>query len=193
MSENNIRTRLILASNSPRRSQLLSMLGIPFETFSLDCQEIFKTTAKETVIHNARKKAEKALQIFDCLVLTADTVIDFEGKIIGKPENLEQARQILKNFSGKTHCCTTAVCLAGFDFFETRTEQTLVTFKNLKDSDISSYLETVDPTDKAGGYGLQECGWMLVKSIEGTFDNVVGLPLGKVLEIFSLAKIRQLL
>lgn len=194
MQESPIRTRIILASASPRRAQLLSMLGVEFEAVPLDCVEVVRPDPKETVIVNARKKAEKALQIYDSqLVITADTVIDFEGRIIGKPKSVAEAFTLLKGFSGKTHRCTTAVCLAGFDFFEVRTDQTLVTFKNLKDSEISAYLEAVDPTDKAGGYGIQEHGWNLVKSIEGAFDNVMGFPLARLMEMLSLAKVRKLL
>ncbi len=194
MQESPIRTKIILASASPRRAQLLSMIGIEFEAVPLDCVEVVRPDPKETVIVNARKKAEKALQIYDSqLVITADTVIDFEGRIIGKPKSISEAFTLLKGFSGKTHRCTTAVCLAGFDFFEVRTDQTFVTFKNLKDSEISTYLEAVDPTDKAGGYGIQEQGWNLVKSIEGAFDNVMGFPLARLMEMLSLAKVRKLL
>lgn len=194
MQEQPTRTRIILASSSPRRAKLLSMLDIEFEVASVDCLEVVRPDPKETVIVNARKKAEKALQVFDSnLVITADTVIDFEGRIIGKPVSVAEAFSLLKGFSGKTHRCTTAVCLAGFDFFEVRTDQTLVTFKNLKDSEISAYLEAVDPTDKAGGYGIQEQGWNLVRSIDGSFDNVMGFPLAKVMEMLSLAKVRKLL
>jgi septum formation protein len=194
MSGDNTETNLILATASPRRAQLLSRLGLSFQVRPVEAVEVTKSDPKETVIINARRKAEKALMLDNSLlVLTADTVIDLDGKIIGKPSSKEEAFKLLKTFSGRTHRCTTAVCLAKFDFFEVRTDQTLVTFKNIRDCDILSYLESVDPTDKAGGYGIQEMGWSLVKSIEGTFDNVMGLPLGKVLEILSLAKVRGLL
>lgn len=194
MSENNTKSNLILASASPRRAQLLALLGVAFHVEAINAVETHKHDPKETVISNARKKAEKAMIVYPSnLILAADTVIDFEGKIIGKPENTEQAFKTLKAFSGKTHRCTTAVCLAKYDFFEVRTEQTLVTFKNLKDSEISSYIEKVNPCDKAGGYGIQEYGWSIVRSIEGSFDNVMGLPLSRVLEMFSLAKVRGLM
>lgn len=194
MSGNNIGNDLILASASPRRAQLLGLLGIDFRVEVFNTIEIAKSDPKETVISNAKRKAEKAISVYpSSLTLTADTVIDFEGKIIGKPENDQQAFKVLKSFSGKTHRCTSAVCLAKFDFLEIRTEQTLVTFKNLKDSEIVNYIERVNPCDKAGGYGIQELGWSLIRSIEGSFDNVMGLPLSKVLEMFSLAKVRGLL
>ena len=194
MSGNNIGNDLILASASPRRAQLLGLLGIDFRVEVFNTIEITKSDPKETVISNAKRKAEKAISVYpSSLTLTADTVIDFEGRIIGKPENDQQAFKVLKSFSGKTHRCTSAVCLAKFDFLEIRTEQTLVTFKNLKDSEIVNYIERVNPCDKAGGYGIQELGWSLIRSIEGSFDNVMGLPLSKVLEMFSLAKVRGLL
>lgn len=194
MSENNIRIDLILASTSPRRAQLLGLLGVNFRVEAVDALETFKHDPKDTVISNAKRKAEKAMAMFpSSLILSADTVIDFEGRIIGKPETTEKAYKILKSFSGKTHRCTTAVCLVKYDFIEVRTEQTLVHFKNLKDSEISSYIEKVNPCDKAGGYGIQDLGWSLVRSIEGSFDNVMGLPLSKVLEMFSLAKVRGIM
>lgn len=194
MSGNNTGNELILASASPRRAQLLDLLGIDFRVEVFNTTEITKSDPKETVITNARRKAEKAISVYPTsLILAADTVIDFEGKIIGKPATTEQAFKILKSFSGKTHRCTSAVCLAKFDFIEIRTEQALITFKNLKDSEIINYIERVNPCDKAGGYGIQELGWSLIKSIEGSFDNVMGLPLAKVLEMFSLAKVRGLL
>lgn len=194
MSGNNTGNELILASASPRRAQLLDLLGIDFRVEVFNTAEITKSDPKETVITNARRKAEKAISVYPTsLILAADTVIDFEGKIIGKPSSTEQAFKVLKSFSGKTHRCTSAVCLAKFDFIEIRTEQSLITFKNLKDSEITNYIERVNPCDKAGGYGIQELGWSLIKSIEGSFDNVMGLPLAKVLEMFSLAKVRGLL
>lgn len=194
MSENNTGNELILASASPRRAQLLGLLGVDFRVEVVNAVETTRSDPKETVITNAKRKAEKALSIYASnLILTADTVIDFEGKIIGKPETKEHAFKILKSFSGKTHRCTSAVCLAKFDFLEVRTEQTFVSFKNLKDLEIANYIERVNPCDKAGGYGIQELGWSLIKSIEGSFDNVMGLPLSKVLEMFSLAKVRGLL
>lgn len=194
MSGNNTGNELILASASPRRAQLLDLLGIDFRVEVFNTVEITKADPKETVITNARRKAEKATSVYPTsLILAADTVIDFEGKIIGKPSSTEQAFKVLKSFSGKTHRCTSAVCLAKFDFIEVRTEQSFVTFKNLKDSEITNYIERVNPCDKAGGYGIQELGWSLIKSIEGSFDNVMGLPLAKVLEMFSLAKVRGLL
>ncbi len=180
---------LVLASKSPRRKALLSLLSLPFETCEAAIAESIADTAIETVTQNAIAKARLCFEKYtDCLVLSADTVIEFEGGQIGKPRDIDQARQFLLDFSGKTHSVVTAVCLLGDRFGpHTATDVSLVTFSELSEQDVNDYLDYVYALDKAGGYGIQEQGWRLVEKLEGALDNVMGLPLSCVLHLLSLA------
>ncbi len=180
---------LVLASKSPRRKALLLLLGVPFEACDASIAETTADTPIETVTQNAITKAHFCFEKYpDCLVLSADTVIEFEGRQIGKPRDIDQARQFLLGFSGKTHTVVTAVCLLGPRFGpHTATDVSLVTFFKLSEKDINDYLNNVKALDKAGGYGIQEQGWRLVEKLEGTLDNVMGLPLSCVLHLLSLA------
>ena len=190
MAENSSEIKLILASKSPRREKLLGLIGIHFETISSSLEEPTLSTALETATHNSIVKARLAHEKHkNRFILSADTIIDFKGKIIGKPSSTNEAKKFLADFSGNTHFVLTAVTIVNPQSeFYTLSETSEVFFKHLDDETIIKYLAKVSPFDKAGGYGIQEFGWMLVEKVEGSIDNVMGLPLSKVFQLLSLAR-----
>jgi septum formation protein len=152
---------LILASNSPRRAFLLSECGFKFSTQPTHISEDFdeEMAVEEVPAFIAMKKAEAALitVLPDQLILTADTVVIFEGSILNKPKSPEEAIGMLSSLSGNTHKVITAVCLATANEIKTMEEISWVTFLDLKKEDIKKYVEHFNPLDKAGAYGAQEC------------------------------------
>jgi septum formation protein len=190
MAENILEVRLILASKSPRREKLLELIGIPFETISSNIDETTLSTALETVTHNSIIKAKSIHEKHkNRFILSADTAIDFKGKIIGKPGSIGEAKKFFSDFSGHTHSVVSAVTIINPQGeIYTLNETSKVFFKQLDDETINNYLTKVSPLDKAGGYGIQEYGWMLVEKVEGSIDNVMGLPLSKVFQLLSLAR-----
>lgn len=186
--------RLVLASNSPRRKELLTQAGIDFKTLVSQTDE--KKVISEMppgIINNpasyvACLAEAKAKEVLDRLskdnsepfiVLGADTVVSADGKIIGKPKDRDDAVKILKLLSGRTHQVYTGVAILGEDFKEVFCEKTDVTFYDLTDEEIEAYILTNEPFDKAGAYGIQGYGAILVKKINGDYNNVVGLPLAE--------------
>jgi septum formation protein len=173
---------IILASQSPRRYELLKMIGLKFKVRPSHAEEINKDNLSpiEYTLKNARIKGlEIAKKSPESLVISADTIVVHKGEILEKPEDDAHAREILKKLSGKTHEVVT-----GFGFTllaDNRSvfchEISKVTFRTLSQSEISAYINTGEPFDKAGGYGAQGAGSLLIKRIEGCFFNVVGLPL----------------
>ncbi len=174
-----------LASKSPRRRKLLKQLKFKFKSFSVDLDEVF--TKEQTPIQNVKRicKEKMALakkRISEGIIITCDTIVIIDNEILGKPVDKNDAFRLLKKLSGKTHKVITAYCIYNsvskkqiINF-----EETKVTFKKLKPSEISEYIETGSPMDKAGAYGIQEdFGAVFVKRIEGCYYNVVGLPLSK--------------
>jgi septum formation protein len=176
----NERMQIILASVSERRRHLLSEMGLDFIQVPSFASELDGTAYyREAVTLNAYRKArDVALRYPESLVIGADTVIEFDGKIIGKPEDSADAENILMSLSGNSHYVVTAVSLQSIktNNRSTFTERTKVCFKPLSKSAINEYLSLVEVLDKAGGYAVQEYGEMLVDSIEGPLDNVIGLP-----------------
>lgn len=178
---------LILVSQSPRRRQLLMEAGFEFSSSSVKVSEIIdeNLNLKEAIAQVARQKAEafvranKPLKSQKILVLAADTVVVYGGRVLGKPKNLDQAREFLELLSGKTHEVMTGLCLYSFaeDYWHMKTDRTLVRFKTLLSEDVDSYLAKGESMDKAGGYGIQGEGAHLVESFEGSKSNVVGLPM----------------
>ncbi len=172
--------RLILASASPRRKQILHDMGITFTVCPANVDEISEHLYPERVpVVNAIAKAELIADQYPAdLVMGADTVIEFSGKVVGKPIDMDDARRILLEFSGHTHAVVTAVCLicrathAKCVF----SQATMVTFHRFGPEVAEEYLRRVEVLDKAGAYAIQEYGDMLVKKIAGPQDNVVGLP-----------------
>ena len=176
---------IYLASQSPRRKKLLQQLNLSFKTFSVECEEDIKKgeTPLQTVKRLSKKKLSIArAKIKNGIIITADTVVVVNGKIIGKPVNKKDAERILKQLSGKTHAVYT-----GFSIFNSKKnkmisgyEKTLVTFRKLEQQEIRKYIATGSPMDKAGAYGIQDdYGAVFVEKINGCYNNVVGLPLTK--------------
>ena len=173
---------IILASNSPRRKQLLEMIGINFDVQPSSVYEDFNLnlSPEDFVQHYAREKSlDIAHKNHDHFVIGADTVVVYNQKILGKPKNIDDSFNMLKSLSGQTHSVYTGVSINKIDegISETFFEQTHVIFNKLTDEDISYYIETYKPLDKAGSYGIQDWFAVYVNRIEGCFYNVMGFPL----------------
>ncbi|HOX04159.1 MAG TPA: Maf family protein [Candidatus Paceibacterota bacterium] len=178
---------LILASASPRRAALLREAGLEFRIVIAKVPETHPDhfSPSESARYNARRKAiSVALRHPHCLVLGADTVVSLDRTILGKPGSIAEAASMLAQLAGKSHLVITGVCMI---HLESKREAcfadvTRVHFRPLTPAQIRDYLERIDPLDKAGAYAIQEQGDLIVDSIEGSFANVVGLPLERVLE-----------
>ena len=176
---------IILASGSPRRQQFLKDLDLDFEIRLKDIEEIYPEGLKAEEITNflAELKAsafEDELKQNDILI-TSDTIVWFNDKALGKPKDYEDAFQIIKSLSDNTHEVITSVCIKTTENTEVFYELTKVTFNTLSDEAIHYYLENYKPYDKAGAYGIQEwIGFIGVSRIEGSYANVMGLPVDKV-------------
>jgi septum formation protein len=175
---------LVLASCSPRRVALLSKAGFEFESVSPGVAEKFDVdlTLRELTMWNAiRKGTSVGREHPDRIVLAADTLIALDGKIIGKPADLEEAAQILRRLSGRTHevCSAVFICRLAAARSATFHEVSCVRFRRLSNATIEHYLAKVDPLDKAGAYAAQGCGAEIIAKIEGSYTNVIGLPMEK--------------
>jgi septum formation protein len=175
--------KLILASTSPRRRELMSLLNIPFEIHAQEVDESFEKglSPEEVVQFLATKKASIIAEINpDAVVIGADTVVVFNHEIIGKPSNSQHAVEILQNLSGKTHQVYTGIAILSKGHSEIFYEATDVTFYNLSIEEIETYVETGEPLDKAGAYGIQGFGSTLVEKINGDYFTIVGLPVSRL-------------
>lgn len=177
--------KVVLASKSPRRQQLLSGLGVSFEIRTKDVDESFPAhfDAAQVVSFLADQKAAafNAEMLENELVITSDTTVSVNGIILNKPENREEAIAMLELLSGKTHTVATGVCLMTLQQKHTFVEQTEVTFDQLTREEIEYYIDNFKPYDKAGSYGVQDfIGYMGVKKLNGCFFNVMGLPLNRL-------------
>jgi len=174
--------RLLLASDSPRRAALLAEGGFDFETVSPRVAEKFDVdlTLRELTMWNAIRKGTSVGRMCpDRVVLAADTLIALEGKVIGKPADLSEAARILRRLSGRTHevCSAVFVCHFAAGRSASIDEISHVRFRRLSITRIDNYLARVDPLDKAGAYAAQGEGAEIIAKIEGSFSNVVGLPM----------------
>ncbi|HHW45498.1 MAG TPA: septum formation inhibitor Maf [Clostridiales bacterium] len=170
---------LVLASASPRRKEILKNLGYEFECLPVDIDETIQNgVLPETAVSGlAQKKAAAALKLRpDCVVIGSDTVVVLDGKILGKPRDRDHAFQMLKSLSGRVHTVYTAVAIMSESKNEVFCSNTDVEFYPLTDEEIKEYIDTKEPMDKAGAYGIQGKGMTLVKRISGDFYTVVGLP-----------------
>ena len=180
--------RLVLGSGSPRRRELLAGLDIPFEVRALPgIDESYPPTlqAEEIPVYLARKKAEAYLPELkaDELLLTADTIVWTFGEVLGKPKDRADAIAMLRKLSGRTHEVITGVCLTTRERSVSFPAVSSVRFATLDDAEITYYVDHYRPFDKAGSYGIQEwIGYVAVEAIEGSFYNVMGLPIRKVYE-----------
>ncbi|MBY0371022.1 Maf family protein [bacterium] len=179
--QKNVTPSLWLGSQSPRRQMLLEALGLKFRTVvsHADEADIFGGSVEETVKENARRKAQAllpALATGDVLI-TADTLVAQGEKILSKPADREEALSHLRAFSGKTHRVLTGLGLVSKGKAARMScTETLVTFRTLSESEIAAYVDTGEPYDKAGGYGIQGVACLFVQSVQGSFSNVMGLP-----------------
>jgi septum formation protein len=175
---------LILASRSPQRRAILEQLGVSFSIQIPDVEELEDGPPEHVAIENARRKAcAVAAQETDALVLGADTIVCQAGRIYGKPDGPEQAREMLKALSGRTHEVVGGVCLVQGGRVHTAGARTRVRFRTLSDHLIEWYVDTAEWADRAGSYAIQGRGAALVAEIEGDYLNVVGLPVATLLEL----------
>lgn len=177
---------IVLASSSPRRRELLERAGIVFEVVVSPAEEIHDAAMKPHVLcelNATLKAAAVAEKRPDATVIGSDTLVFIDNLPLGKPVDLEEAREMLRRLSGRTHQVCTGVCLiypgGGKNIFHDLTD---VTFRVLDEAVIEEYFSRVNPLDKAGAYGIQECGELIVAEIRGSFENVMGLPVDKVIE-----------
>lgn len=178
--------KFILASKSERRITYLKTFGFDFEIAKVDLEEkIFENFPLKTVIYNAYMKAKEVKQLLstDYVVLGMDTVVLTNRKIFGKPKNEVENVKMLKNLSGQEHSVITGIVGLKNDFSFVDYDVTKVRFKNVDEELITRYVDTGEGLDKAGGYAIQGLGAMLIDMVDGSVDNVIGIPLLKVIKI----------
>lgn len=176
---------VILASQSPRRRDLLAKTGVPFSIVVRDTEELKDAAMppRELCLHNARAKAEAVFREHpDSTVIGADTLVFLDNLPLGKPQDDEEARAMLRMLSGRAHHVCTAVSIRSPLGMENIAVLTEVTFRTLTEEDIRRYMELVNVMDKAGSYAFQEHGEMIISSVRGDTDNVIGLPVNNVLD-----------
>lgn len=172
---------LVLGSGSPRRQRLLKEAGYQFEVVTTDAEEISDSADPAgTVAHNALAKHQACRKLRpDAVIITADTLVWFEGKLVGKPRSEAEAAEFLRSFSGKQQTVFTAVAVSRPDDPEPqiRVEASLVKFKVLTDEAIAEYIRIVHPLDRAGAYDAADYGDMVIEKVIGSYTNVIGLPM----------------
>src|ERR1035437_8737923 len=179
--------KIILASKSPRRKELLAGLNLPFEVIVHEVDEIFPDglPMEEIPVYLAKLKAEPFINELksDTLVITADTIVWIDDVVLGKPNDYQHAAEMLRQLSGKKHVVVTGVCLTTKEKQVAFSASTDVWFKDLNDDEIDYYLKNYQPYDKAGSYGVQEwIGYIAIERIEGSYFNVMGLPVQRLYE-----------
>ena len=188
-------SQIILASRSPRRAELLAAAGIPFEVRAADIDESpHANEAAEAYVE--RLAIEKALAVLalrpDARVLGADTTVAVDGVILGKPADAQDATDMLRRLRGRAHDVFTGVAVASASGVQAAVAHTRVWFKSMTDEDISWYVASGQPMDKAGAYGIQGLASRFIDRIDGSYTNVVGLPVALVSSILSQEKPNRL-
>ena len=191
---------LVLASASPRRRELLALLGLPFTVDPDDGEEILPATTADPQALTLRLARQKALAVAGrhprALVLGADTVVVLGERVLGKPADAAEAGEMLRRLSGRRHCVVTGVALV-----DTRQAPTVVTeaawvtevcVRALAEAEIAAYVATGEPLDKAGAYAIQGRGAVLIEGIRGDYSNVVGLPVGATADLLQAAGVEIL-
>ena len=176
----------ILASASPRRRELLQQIDASFEVKVSSVEEVTggNLAPAEIVVENAVRKAKAVAEAFPgYAVLGADTIVFLDGRVYGKPKDGEEAKAMLRALAGREHEVATGIAWVHAGEVFTDVETTRVYFRKLSASEIDRYVATGEPMDKAGAYGIQGKGAILVSRIEGSYDNVVGLPLARLYEM----------
>lgn len=181
-------SRLILASGSPRRRQLLELIGLDFDVRPADVDET-PLIGEEPIAYASRVAREKAHEVATChpgqMVLGADTVVEAEKEIFGKPSSTEDAANMLQRLSGRPHLVHTALSLDSDGTAHEVVDSALVQFVELTDEMIHWYVATGEPMDKAGAYAIQGLGGLLVEGIEGSPNTVIGLPVHRLPELYA--------
>ena len=178
---NKSKYNIILGSGSSRRKELLGMTGINFSVISIPVDESFPdslqgTEISEYIVKNKSDAFNKLIKENE-IIITADTLVWFENKCLGKPKDKKEAKYMLKLFAGKSHDVITSVGFLTLSNFKVLTESTTVIYKSLTDSEIDYYVENVNPIDKAGSYGIQDwIGMIGVEHVNGSYTSVLGLP-----------------
>ena len=187
--------KIILASESPRRKELFSRLGIPFDVHAPGVNEEVDGvhTPEELAIAIADKKASAVVEKYpNAVVIGADTTVRLGKVLLSKPTNNEQAKKYLKLLSGKMHNVLTGVSIQGAGYSVAFVESTLVKFYELSDEQIDAYVASGDSLDKAGAYGIQTMGGLFVEKIQGDYNNVVGLPISRLFQTLLSLQIIEL-
>lgn len=186
MLDNLKKYKVILASNSPRRKELLAGLGVDYEVRTLpDVDESYPEILQgaDIPLYIAKEKADAYVAMMQPgeLMITADTIVWLDGKVLGKPRDREDALQMLRTMSGRTHEVFTGVCITTTDWQRSFTAQTEVRFATLSEEEIAYYVDNFQPMDKVGAYGVQEwIGFIGVENISGSYYNIMGLPVQKL-------------
>jgi len=179
---------LILASQSPRRKELLKKLQIPFQVVASNIDERLFADLPPTdlVVTLAEQKAKAVSRFYpDSFVIGADTIVTLDNEILGKPSDRQEAKQMLKRLSGRTHTVYTGVAVAHKQIVESFIDKTEVTFWEVSEEEIDSYLDSGEPFDKAGAYGIQGLGALFVQAISGDYYSVVGLPIARLSRLLT--------
>jgi len=189
--------KIILASASPRRKELLRQIGLIFEVVPSEIEEDVKDgeEPREHVLRLARLKAQEIARDQDsAVIIGADTIVVLGGEILGKPKDEEEAFAMLSQLSGRVHRVVTGFCVLdasdGSEYSEA--VESKVRFKHLTPEEIRGYIKTDEPMDKAGAYAVQGRGSYMIKEIQGSYTNVVGLPLCELVEVLSRVKVIDL-
>lgn len=181
--------KLLLASQSPRRKELLSSLGFDFEVVKIDCEEILPQhiTIEDAAGYLSELKADAFRNLTDDeVLLTADTVVAIDHQILGKPKDEADAFRMLQSLSGRTHQVYTGITIKTADTIITRTDVADVTFDPITDEEIQYYIQNYKPFDKAGSYGIQEwLGMAKITNMKGSFYTIMGLPTHLVYKILK--------
>ena len=175
---------IVLASGSPRRKELLTQMGLTFRVVVSDADETVDAALPpgEQVRIISRRKADATAALVgpEALVIAADTIVSLDGAVMGKPHSRAEAVEMLTRLSGNTHTVYTGFTLRKGEQIHTDTEATAVTFRPLSEGEIAAYVDTGEPMDKAGAYGIQGVGALLVSGISGDYFNVMGFPVCRV-------------
>jgi septum formation protein len=180
--------RVVLASQSPRRRELLTLVGVPHEVLAADIDESV-LPHEAPAAHCERLAREKALAVGrrdpDAVTIGSDTIVVIDGQILGKPADERDAARMLRLLSGRTHTVHTAVAVARGEALVSGVEDVAVTFRPLDDAEITAYVATREPMDKAGSYGIQGYGATIVERIDGDYFAVMGLPLVRLMRLLA--------
>lgn len=189
--------KLVLASASPRRKEILSYLDIPFTVMSSNIEEVTdKTLPSEVVVDLAKIKAEdisKKINDTNTVLIAADTIVVYKNEILGKPKDIQEAKDTLIKLSGDSHEVLTGVCIILGEEIHTFYVETKVKFKTVNEFELNLYLDSKDSLDKAGSYGIQGQAQLFIDTLSGSYSNVVGLPIAEVLyQLKSILKTQNL-